>query len=120
MLTNYAYYLSLEDRELERALEMSQRAMTAAPNNDSYVDTYAWILHRLGRNDEAKRYMRQALTLSGQRDASLLCHYADILWALGEKFMAETYWKKAVEMGYDEEEMTTHIATLKAATTNKE
>ena len=120
VLNNYAYYLSLEDRELERALEMSQRAMTAAPNNDSYVDTYAWILHRLGRNDEAKRYMRQALTLSGQRDASLLCHYADILWALGEKFMAETYWKKAVEMGYDEEEMATHIATLKAATTNKE
>jgi tetratricopeptide (TPR) repeat protein len=99
---------------------MSKRAIDAEPNNESYVDTYAWILHRLGRNEEAKRYMRQALTLSGQRDASLLCHYADILWALGEKFMAETYWKKAVEVGYDSEEMEMHIQEVKSNTDGKE
>ena len=116
VLNNYAYFLSLEDRELERAMEMSYRAMSAEPNNASYVDTYAWILHRLGRNAEAKKYMRQALTLSGQREASLLCHYADILWALGEKFMAETYWKKAVELGYDKQEMEIHIAEIKSNT----
>lgn len=120
VLNNYAYFLSLEDRELERALEMSKRAIDAEPNNESYVDTYAWILHRLGRNEEAKRYMRQALTLSGQRDASLLCHYADILWALGEKFMAETYWKKAVEVGYDSEEMEMHIQEVKSNADGKE
>jgi hypothetical protein len=60
--------------------------------------------------------MRQALTLSSQRDASLLCHYADILWALGERFMAETYWQKAVERGYDKQEMESHIAEIKANT----
>jgi Flp pilus assembly protein TadD len=113
VLNNYAYYMSLEGRELERALEMSYIAMSAEPNNASYVDTYAWILHLLGRNDEAKRYMRQALTLSSQRDASLLCHYADILWALGERFMAETYWQKAVENGYDEQDMQAHIEEMK-------
>lgn len=116
VLNNYAYYMSLEGRELERALEMSYIAMSAEPNNASYVDTYAWILHLLGRNDEAKRYMRQALTLSSQRDASLLCHYADILWVLGERFMAETYWQKAVERGYDKQEMESHIAEIKANT----
>lgn len=116
VLNNYAYYLSLEDRDLEQALDMSYRAMSQEPNNASYVDTYAWILHRLGRNDEAKRYMRQALTISSQRDSSLLCHYGDILWALGEKFMAETYWKKAVERGYDSTEMEAHIAEIKSNT----
>jgi Tfp pilus assembly protein PilF len=116
VLNNYAYFLSLEDRELERAMEMSYRAMSAEPNNASYVDTYAWILHLLGRNTEAKSYMRQALTISSQRDESLLCHYADILWALGEKFMAETYWQKAVERGYDKEEMERHIAEIKGNT----
>ena len=60
--------------------------------------------------------MRQALTISSQRDASLLCHYGDILWALGEKFMAETYWKKAIERGYDSREMEAHIAEIKANT----
>ena len=112
-LNNYAYFLSLEDRDLELALEMSARAIELEPNNATYIDTYAWILHRLGRNQEAKHYMRQALSLSSQRDASLLAHYGDILWALGEVFMAETYWQKAVERGYDKEEMKRHIESLK-------
>lgn len=116
VLNNYAYFLSLKNQELERALEMSYRAMSGEPGNAAYVDTYAWILHLLGRNDEAKTYMRQALTISSQRDASLLCHYGDILWALGEKFMAETYWKKAIERGYDSAEMEAHIAEIKANT----
>jgi tetratricopeptide (TPR) repeat protein len=116
VLNNYAYFLSLKNQELERALEMSYRAMSGEPGNAAYVDTYAWILHLLGRNDEAKTYMRQALTISSQRDASLLCHYGDILWALGEKFMAETYWKKAIERGYDSREMEAHIAEIKANT----
>jgi hypothetical protein len=57
--------------------------------------------------------MKQALALSSQMDDSLLVHYADILWALGEKFMAATYWQKAVERGYDKELMEAHIQTLK-------
>lgn len=113
VLNNYAYFLSLKNRDLEHALKMSHRAITQEPNNASYVDTYAWILHCLGRNEEAKRYMRQALTLSSQRDASLLAHYGDILWALGEKFMAETYWQKAVERGYDSTKMEQHILEIK-------
>ena len=39
-------------------------------------------------------------------------HYGDILWALGEEFMAETYWQKAVENGYDAEQMKLHIAII--------
>lgn len=119
VLNNYAYFLSLLDRDLERALEMSKRAIEGEPDNASYLDTYAWILHRLGRNEEAKSIMRQALSISGQRDSSLLAHYGDILWALGEKFMAETYWQKAVDRGYDKEEMERHIADITKPDTKK-
>lgn len=112
VLNNYAYFLSLCDKELERALTMSARAIYLEPNNPSYIDTHAWVLHRLGRNDEAKRFMSQALSMGMQRDASYLMHYGDILWALGEKFLAETYWKKAVDNGYDAEEMERHISSL--------
>ncbi len=113
VLNNYAYFLSLLDRELDKALEMTMKAVMLEPNNATYIDTYAWVLHRLGRNDEAKEVMRQALSLSGQKDSSLLAHYGDILWALGEEFMADTYWKKAVDMGYDAEEMRLHQESLK-------
>ena len=113
VLNNYAYYLSLMDKDLEHALAMSSRAIELERGNATYIDTFAWVLHRLGRNEEAKVAMRQALSLSGQKEAALLAHYGDILWALGEKFMADTYWKKAVEMGYDAEEMRLHQMKLK-------
>lgn len=110
VLNNYAYFMALENIDLERALAMAQMAITIEEGNYNYLDTYAWILHLLGRNTEAKRYMVQALSLNGQQSSSLLAHYADILWALGEEFMAHTYWKRAVDRGYDAEEMQQHIA----------
>ena len=116
VLNNYAYFLSLLDKDLELALQMSERAINLESNNASYIDTYAWILHRLGRNEEAKKAMIPALSLSAQRESSLLIHYGDILWALGEKFMADTYWKKAVDQGYDKDAMDEHIAEVKAGT----
>lgn len=112
VLNNYAYFLSLTGRNLERALTMSQRALYLAPDNYSYIDTHAWVLHCLGRDDEAKVLMRQALSLSSQRDPDILAHYGDILWALGEHFLAETYWEKAVDNGYDAELMEEHRAKL--------
>lgn len=112
VLNNYAYFLSLKDKELERALTMSARAIYLEADNSNYLDTHAWVLHRLGRNDEAKSVMRQAISLSSQGDYNLLMHYGDILWALGEKFLAETYWEKAVDNGYDAEEMERHKAEI--------
>lgn len=117
VLNNYAYFLSLLERDLEHALIMSKKAVDLESNNANYLDTYAWILHCLGRNDEAKKIMMTALSLSAQRDASLLIHYGDILWALGEKFMADTYWKKALELGYDKVALEEHIAEVMAGGT---
>lgn len=113
VLNNYAYFLSLLDKKLDMALSMAERAVALEPRNASYVDTYAWVLHRCGRNKEAKDVMRTALSLSKQGEASLLMHYGDILWALGEKFMAETYWQKAIDRGYDPELMKEHILAIK-------
>ncbi len=102
VLNNYAYFLSLEGRDLERALAMAQRAIVLEENNSTFLDTYAWVLYRLGRYDEAKKTMQQALSLDRSKSPDLQLHYGDILAALGEKFMAEVYWKKALESGYDD------------------
>ena len=104
VLNNYAYFLSLEGRDLERALTMAARAIVLEENNPTYLDTYAWVLYRLGRYDEAKKAMQQALSLDRRKSPDLQLHYGDILAALGEKFMAEVYWKKALEGGYDDPE----------------
>lgn len=113
VLNNYAYFLSLEERGLEQALAMAERVNTLTENNPTYLDTQAWILHKLGRNDEAKRLMRQAISLDSTNSADLQLHYGDILEALGEKFMAEIYWRKALDNGYDKAAIEQRLNRLK-------
>ena len=104
VLNNYAYNLSLKELDLERALEMITRAISLEKGNATYLDTMAWVLYKLGRYAEAKRYMQQALSLDRDNSSTLALHYGDILEALGESFMAKTYWQKALERKPDADE----------------
>ena len=97
VLNNYAYHLSLQGVDLERALDMATRATTISQNNSVYLDTKAWVLYKLGRYAEAKKVMQQAISLNRTRSYEYPLHYGDILFALGEDFMAKTYWRKALE-----------------------
>lgn len=101
VLNNYAYFLSLEERDLERALTMSSRVVALTDNNPTYLDTHGWVLFKLGRTDEAKKILQKAVALDGQKSPELMVHYGDILHLLGEQFMAEIYWRRALEKGYD-------------------
>jgi tetratricopeptide (TPR) repeat protein len=101
VLNNYAYFLALEERELDRARGMAQRAVGLSENNPSYLDTYAWVLYKQGDYAEARRVMQQALPLDREQSAELMIHYGDILWALGEGFMASVYWKRARKAGWE-------------------
>ena len=104
VLNNYAYFMSLEGRNLDRALEMATLATELSENNSTYIDTRAWVLYRMGRYEEAKNLMRQALSLDRTDSPELRLHYGDILAALGDKYMAEVYWRRALEHGYTDVE----------------
>ena len=106
VLNNYAYFLSLENRDLERALKMVCRALELSANNPTYLDTKAWVLYKLGRYAEAKKVMQQALSFDRSQGYEYALYYGDILYALGEEFMAKVYWRKALERGADKDEIT--------------
>ena len=115
VLNNYAYFLSVEGRDYERALIMSTRANQLSENNSTYLDTHAWILYKLGKYEEARNVQRKALMLDTTGSEALLMHYGDILYALNELFMAETYWRKALEMGADAKRIERRITLGKEA-----
>ena len=98
---NYSYFLSLRNERLDKALEWAQKAVRLDPNNPTFLDTYAWVLYQLGRYEEARIPMRQAISLDSDNNKELYVHYGDILYKLGDRFMASYYWKKALENGYD-------------------
>lgn len=112
-LNNYAYRLAEWGCKLKQALEMSSRVISINKSNPTYIDTHAWVLYKLGRHDEAKRYMQQALSLDRENSPDLALHYGDILFALGDTFMAEHYWNKALERGYDKEKIAKRLEQSK-------
>ncbi|MCC8088362.1 MAG: tetratricopeptide repeat protein [Rikenellaceae bacterium] len=111
-LNNYSYYLSVEGRDLERALSMIERVMEIEPGNPVYIDTYGWILYKLGRYEEAKKVLRQAVSLDPYGNGELYFHYAEILFELKEYFMASLYWRKALENGYNKEIIEERLNTV--------
>jgi Tfp pilus assembly protein PilF len=63
VMNNYAYYLSLRQVNLSRAAELSKRSNELSPNNESFEDTYGWILFRLKNYEEAKSWIEKAISL---------------------------------------------------------
>ena len=98
-LNNYAYYLSLEKRDLQKAESMSAKTVTAEPTNATYLDTYAWIFFVEANYILAKIYEKQAIENGGEKSPEVLEHYGDILYMSGEKEESVTWWIKSLKAG---------------------
>lgn len=98
-MNNYAYYLSVERVQLDKAEEMSYKTIKAEPKNETFLDTYAWILFEKGRYAEARLYIDEALKNGGQESEVIMEHAGDIYFMIGEKEHALDFWQKALEMG---------------------
>lgn len=94
VLNNYAYYLSLSNKDLAKAEKMSYESLKLDANNPSNMDTYGWILYKMERYDDAKLWVKKALEKDPD-NATLNEHYGDILYKMGNIDEALTYWKKA-------------------------
>jgi tetratricopeptide (TPR) repeat protein len=113
IMNNYAYYLSLSNRKLKKALKMSKAAISAEPENPVYLDTYAWILYCMGKYDDSKQIFRQALVKGGDKEPVMLEHYGDVLYKLKEYSNALIYWQRVVEKGGSSPELQEKINKVK-------
>ena len=100
-LNNYSYYLSLRNERLNQAEKMISTALSADPNNATFLDTYAWVLFKLKNYSLARFYMRSAMENTTEPSGVLYEHYGDILYMNGDKEEALKMWKKALELGDD-------------------
>lgn len=98
-MNNYAYYLSLRNEKLDKAEELSSKAVRANPANPTYLDTYSWVLFMRKDYSLAKFYMETAMKNGGDKNGVIVEHYGDILYMLGEKENAVEQWKKALIIG---------------------
>jgi tetratricopeptide (TPR) repeat protein len=105
VLNNYAYYLSLEGKELGKAEQMSSKTVELDPLNSTYLDTYAWVLFKRGRFFEAKFIIERAIDNGGNSSGVIVEHYGDILFFNNDLDGALTQWNKALDLSPENSEL---------------
>jgi tetratricopeptide (TPR) repeat protein len=88
-LNALGYTLADRTTRYAEALQLNDRARLAEPSNAAIIDSYGWVLYRLGRTREALPHLRHAFAL--QRDAEIAAHIAEVLWKLGQREEAKTW-----------------------------
>ena len=121
-LNNYAYFLSENEGDLDKAAEMSLKSLDGENSaNPTFLDTYAWILHQKGDDTEALKYQAAAIEESEKQGAShadLYDHYGDILVANDKTQEALEAYEKALSISNDnaeKEKITKKIKELNNA-----
>lgn len=102
-LNNYAYYLSVENKDLDKAVQMSYRTVQAEPDNSTFLDTYAWILFMQKKYAEALQYIDMAVKNDTTKSAVIIEHAGDIHAVNGDIDGAVKYWNEALKAGAENE-----------------
>ncbi len=114
IMNNYAYSLSKQNKDLDKALKLVNKALEKAPDNGSYLDTKGWILFKLGKIKKAKDYVERALK-KDKASAEVNEHMGEILLKLGNKKEALKYFEKAKELDPNLKGLDEKISELKNA-----
>ncbi len=111
---NYAYYLAVRGDRLKLAKNMSRETIMKEPENSTYLDTYAWILFKMGKISGAKKYISLAISSNNDQSGEILLHAGEIFLKARMYEKALIYYKMAVKklQGADLEEAEQKIETI--------
>ena len=83
----------------DEGLALIERAHQLSPKDPFILDSLGWAFYRMGRLDEAERYLRAAL--EGRPDAEIAAHLGEVLWRKGERDQARAIWKAQLDSNPD-------------------
>ena len=88
---------SLADRKLrlDEARELIVKALSLAPKEPAIVDSMGWVEYRLGRLQEAERWLAQAY--ASRPDGDIAAHLGEVLWQAGQKEKAREIWNDGLK-----------------------
>lgn len=101
---NYLGYM-LADRgeKLDYARKLIEKAIEVKPDNPAYLDSYGWVLYRLGNFKDALKQLKKAVSLDS--DPTIFDHLGDTYKALGNLSDARMWWQKALELSPDDPQL---------------
>lgn len=105
------YLLADNGRELPEALDLIRRAVEQDPHNGAYVDSYGWVLYRLGRLEEARVQLEAALALTGG-DPVIHEHLGDVYRDLRMTERAREQYRASLQADARNARVRTKLAQL--------
>lgn len=99
---NYLGYMWAERGEnLDEAKALLEKAVSIEPDNAAFIDSLAWVLHKLSKSREALIHMNRAIQLSEKPDPTLFEHLGDIQSELRDFAAARAAYQKSLELKDD-------------------
>lgn len=104
LVMNYLGYSWLEQgRNLDRAQEMIEKAVTQRPRDGYIVDSLGWACYLRGNFAEAVRHLEQAVVLVAD-DTTINDHLGDAYARVGRTLEARYQWERALSLKPDDEQ----------------
>ena len=94
-LNALGYTLADLTGRFEEAQDLIRAAYVMQPEEVSIIDSMGWVAFRMGRLEEAERYLRDAW--SRDRNAEIAAHLGEVLWISEQREEAIIVWKDAYQ-----------------------
>ncbi|KFI08020.1 tetratricopeptide repeat protein [Massilia sp. BSC265] len=87
------YSLAERNVRLQEAYALIAKALEMAPGDPFIMDSMGWVQYRLGKLDEAEKYLRNAYAL--RNDPEIAVHLGEVLFQKGQQAAAQALWREA-------------------------
>ena len=94
-LNNLAYHYVVTLQDPQKAKPLIERALRLDPSNPFLADTYAWVLAKMGKYDEAVSILRDVVSVPNI-GSDVLYHMGYVLEKKGSLREAEEYYQRAL------------------------
>lgn len=86
------YTLADRGQRLPEALGLIRKALELAPGEPFLLDSLGWVEYRMGRLDEAIKWLRQAY--QARPDPEIGAHLGEVLWVANRRDEAREIWRQ--------------------------
>ncbi len=81
---------------LPEALKMIRKAVELDPMNGAYLDSLGWVYFKMGDNEDAEKYLKQAVARSAT-DPTVNDHLGDLYEKTGRIHLAAAQWERSLK-----------------------
>lgn len=98
-LNALGYFLTIRTERYQEAFSLIEQALQINPDDAAIMDSMGWVLFKLGRHEDALKYLNQAFAVFP--DPEVAAHLGEVLWTVGDQAQARKVWSENLKKNPD-------------------